>query len=227
MCKPTASRLQFVCELTWVDGLASLVVRHISMAWCERSLPFILTNVLFAIRVLHLEPKGSPEDLFHVALRAAGVLGLLTELICTLVHVFTNQDVEAVLQLCVRLLVITNLAGYLSIPEVIHGGLIPALAVYAMSDTRTNGYEYLLRLLFELVGSTVYYSVLHELEQSLPAALELMDRRRVAASSISSQWQDLDSVAEDRIRINHKFDSDSYVPSMACDNLANRWKGTV
>ncbi|KAJ7607640.1 hypothetical protein DFH06DRAFT_1486484 [Mycena polygramma] len=220
--RPDSHITDYAEALGGVDGLASLVFRHISMAWRERSLPFILNSVLFAIRVLHLEPKGSPEDSFHVALRAAGVLGLLTEIIYTLVHVFTNQDVEPVLQLCVRLLVIeiTNPAGYLSIPEVIRGGLIQAVVVYAMCDTRSGGYEYLRRLLFELVGSTVYYSVLHELEQSLPAALELMDPRRVRASSISSQWQDFVSVAEDRVRIKHKFDSDSYVPSRACDNLA-------
>ncbi|KAJ6562071.1 hypothetical protein B0H19DRAFT_1259679 [Mycena capillaripes] len=182
-----------------------------------RNLSCIRNGVMLAFNV-----ERYPAEPFHAALRSQGLVTVLTDLMCELTRLFPHKDVPVTLRLCTELLwaELFHPSGYLYVPKAIRHGLLCAIVTFATCDTRDSDNKDLRRLLHEIKLSTVYYSVLRELEKALPEAETLVEAGTFSTPSIFPQWQGFVLLAKDRLRVKTEyFDSEGYVSYGACDNL--------
>ncbi|KAJ7118331.1 hypothetical protein C8R44DRAFT_878935 [Mycena epipterygia] len=193
-----------------LDHLAELVCSHLTMAHREENLAYVRSGVRFALAI---EPKG----VFHESLCNRGMVALLTEITWDLTgDLWNSDDVADVSSECLVLvaLELSRPDGYRWIPSAIRSGLLDAIV--HLADVREVASDNCVRrLLQQIQGSTVYYSVLHELERQPPSLLEVARH-----SPIFSQWTEFVSLTDERLKLKSHFDSAQYVTYRACDYLA-------
>ncbi|KAJ6576160.1 hypothetical protein DFH09DRAFT_1361731 [Mycena vulgaris] len=199
-----------------IEDLTSVVWDHLLMTQQVGDLACMRRGLVIAYSLVPLtDPVGS--RLFHDSLRNRGIIPRLIRLMCTLVNSFANEGVAATLTRCVVLLVV-ELSHYGSLrwlSEAISSGLLTAIVRHAALSPSELDIESLGELLVQIQRSTMYYSVLHELERFLPDVTALMDEE----SPLFMQWTEVVSVAQDRLELKREVDSPEYVMYTTCDNL--------
>ncbi|KAJ6517902.1 hypothetical protein C8R47DRAFT_1062484 [Mycena vitilis] len=200
-----------------VDQLAALVCEHFLVVKEHRSPGFVQMVVRFALAIGAGDSAADSE--FHICLRRRGVVAVLTQITCGfnlgLLCFPKNGLLKATVTECLSLLTreLCHPSGYLWIPDAIRAGLLKVLTHSAYHDQM----RYIQLLLTETHKSTVYYSVLREIEHCFP---ELMRQSPFFSNAAEiHQWAAFIALAKDRLELKKQFDSADYVEYWACDNL--------
>ncbi|KAJ7093803.1 hypothetical protein C8R44DRAFT_749841 [Mycena epipterygia] len=142
-----------------IVALATLVLEQIAVGHRMCSLPGLRSALRF---VEIVEP--SADGPLHSSLHDQGLVSLLAEIMCALPEVYTKTYMA-------------DTWSYLWIPQAIRAGVISAITLCATCVTSDSDIKYLKALLNKLIKSTVYYSVLRDLQDVLAGAEALMDAR--------------------------------------------------
>ncbi|KAJ7467536.1 hypothetical protein FB451DRAFT_1258800 [Mycena latifolia] len=212
-----------------LDDLAALVCDHLTMAQAEKNSTYIWSGVRFALAIESSVDSGT--SIFHGSLRHRGVVSLLTEIIWKLTwDLFASDEDEhaaaeglpEMLTDCLSLLVfeLCHPAGHLWMPQAIRSQLLKVIVYLGATDATEEQVDYLLRLLQGTQRFTVYYSVLRELERTLPQVIGEVKAQDLPNSPIFYQWGEFISLAQDRLKLKAHLDSPDYITYRACDNLA-------
>lgn len=201
--------------------LAAGVYKHLTM---NGDLTYLRPALRFAraVESARAAPVDPNPSVFHRTLRRRGIVELMTKIAWELTRDLLDGSAEEispeVLTDCLSLLdlEVCNSSGYLLIPQALRAGLLNVILHLPTVCASDDHLVHLSRLLQKSTESTLYYSVLQELE---PVLLDAAEQTLKSTSSLLFlPLANFISLATERARSKSIFDS-GRVAARACNHI--------
>ncbi|KAJ6473378.1 hypothetical protein C8R47DRAFT_718942 [Mycena vitilis] len=210
-----------------LDQLADAVCRHLAMAEESMNSDFFHSGVRFcmAIEFRRTSPTAPDRSSFHLLLCRRGVVELLTKFSHSMMLMMGEnlgeESTPGVVTDCLSLLVleISHPRGHLSIPEAIRSRLLNVLVLLPTRYSSANHLGLLRKILETVTTSTVYYSVLQELQPFIVATCGDILGPNPTPSPLSAELTIFCKLALERGDVKLDIDSADHASWSGCDNL--------
>ncbi|KAJ7139099.1 hypothetical protein C8R44DRAFT_727205 [Mycena epipterygia] len=196
--------------------LAKLFVEHLKFAIPGPDYPASSETLLLLGGVIRLLKSINYRDkAWTSALLSQGIVtALVVVMLCLTVPTVAGTDemLEDCFFILARILAFTPRHQYLV--EALKAGLLHAIV---LSRCTAVGVECFLSLV--LPRSTVYYSVLRQLDNELGKVEDIAETSRFRASKIFERWTKFVDVAEARLELMRRYDAGQWLSGTDCANV--------
>ncbi|KAJ7473166.1 hypothetical protein B0H11DRAFT_2236704 [Mycena galericulata] len=201
-----------------LGSLAALVMKHLERVVPSRPAHFLF----FTMAVTFLDQTNDNGGPFSTALLENGVFAALVKAANDLEGATFHPGIPGFRSGCLELIQRSpsTFPGYVWMAEALKAGLLRLLVqfgrLFASDRTIVAPLKGILSL---LVRSMVYYPVICRMREYFPEVQALTSTPAFLRSPISSEWKNLATLLEARLKILKDFESGIYRTLKACDNL--------
>jgi hypothetical protein len=203
--------------------LASVILAHLKRVIPTPHYDMTEESVIRLMGPLYITRQimaGDWDVPFRHTLLSRGIITALTSVLCSV-----GRSTHPIAMLQTKGFLVSLVSGLMSSPahpritESLRAGLLPAILSCGSIDTENETTDLLVEVLRDILpGSTVYHSILLQLELSLSEVREVKAETMLARPTLIKLWQCFLTLAENRLRVMKEYDACALSTSRMCGN---------